>query len=332
MNIEKIVMQKKIENLISNGGLELMEMNVKSLLNDQQRQRKQKIIEEIKAIENGFKMSAPVEKQEYKPNYTKLNLKEQDEDKISKKATDNLKYFKASGEASINNNYIKQKSKIDEAIASEKQNASAQADNIVENAGEQREQAKNTAINRGIVHSSIYNNMMTGIEKKEMADLQNLKTEVEGKISGLNNKLEKLDGEKQNALELFNISYAVKLQDEIDSIKKEIETYNEKATKYNEDIEEKNKALIAKYDEKYQKQVKQAEERNQRILEFLQKYGYGTVENKLKLQQTEVAKDYLNTLDKATALELLTEDDKFKEALGINYFNNLVEYIKNRKE
>lgn len=332
MNIEEIVRQKKIENLISNGGLKLMDINVKSLLNEEQRKRKQKILDDIKAIEKSFQMSAPAEKQDYNPSYTKVDLKDTSEDKINKKATDNLRYFKAKGEADINDNYNAQKDKIDASIASEKQKASAKADVIVENAGEQRVKAKNSAINRGIVHSSIYDNMMTGIERQEMSDLQDLKAEAESSISSLNDKIDKLDKEKQNALELFNISYAVKLQDEIDGMKKEIETYNEKAKKYNEDIEEKNKALISKYDEKYQKQVKQAEERNQRILSFLQKYGYGTVSNKLKLQQTEVAKDYLNTLDKATALELLTEDDKFKDALGINYFNDLVDYVKNRRE
>lgn len=332
MNIEKIVNQKKIKNLISNGGLEIMEMNVKSLLNEEQRKRKQKILDDIKAIEKSFQMSAPQEKQEYSPSFSKIDLKDYNENNINQKANENLKYFKAKGEADIANNYEKEKSKIDESISSEKQKAIGKVESIEKEANSKRENAKNSAINRGIAHSSIYDKMLSNIEKQEMDELEGLEAEVQQKVSTLNDKVAKLDKEKQNALELFNISYAVKLQDEIDSIKKDINDYNEKAKKYNETIEEKNKALIAKYDEKYQKQVKQAEERNQKLLSFMQRYGYGTISNKLKLQQTEVAKDYLNTLDKQTALEILTEDDKFKEVLGQNYFNQLLQYIKNRKE
>ncbi|MGN1227695.1 MAG: hypothetical protein ACI4TX_03535 [Christensenellales bacterium] len=332
MNIKRIVRLYKLAVMIENGGYEIMEMNVKALLNEEQRKQKQKILNDLKAIQKGFEMTAPQEKGEYNPTFTKLDTKQMSDDDIASKAKQNLVYYEAGGKKEINDKYNTSKGKINEQISEVNTSAKADADKLSEQAKDLKESTKNSMINKNIARSSIYQNMMTDIEKEEMQQLQDLKADTDNKINQLNEKLQLLDNERQNALELFDISYAVKVQDQMDKIKKEISNYNDAVTKYNNSIEQKENDLKAKYDEKYQNYVSQIEDRNRKVMEFMQKYGYGTISNKLNSQKYNVALDYLNTMDKDVAMEILTENDDFKNELGENLFNQLIEAIKNRKE
>lgn len=310
----------------------MADLNINSMLDEEQKKQKQKILGDLKKIEQSFEMTVPKDKEEYKPVYTKIDLKNVDDAEIENKATQNLSYYKAKGEKDINDKFNESKSSLSEELNSISQSAKESTDKIKENAKSEKESTKNSLINKNLARSSIYNSLMTDIEKQELSDLESVKAESETKIGELNKKLESLDNEKQSALELFDIAYAVKLQEEIDGIKKELNDYNEKATKYNDDIAKKEKELEAKYEQQYQDYLYEVEEKNRKVLEFLQKYGYGTISNKLSSQKYEVVLNYLNTLTKESALAILTENDDFQNELGKNTYNKLLEVIKNRKE
>lgn len=331
MSLKDVVRFVKISNKIQKGDDIMEGLKIQSLLSDEQKKQKQKVLNDINSIQKSFDLMAPDEKKDYAPNLTRLDLKEQNDNIVEREAKGNLAYYKAKNENDIESNYGQQKQNILEQIDKANENIGVKVNDIKNDATQQKEDAKNALINKNIVRSSIYQNLISDIEKNELASLDNAKAEIDSKVEKLTSKLSQLDSEKQNALELFDIAYAIKLQDEIDGINKKISDYNTQAIKYNNSIEQKEKQLQEKYDSAYQDYVNEVEERNRKVLEFASKYGVGLSNVRVQKQKYEIVKSFLNTLDKQSALEMLNENDDFKNAIGETYFNTLLEEVNGRK-
>ena len=331
MDIKQVVRFVKLANKIQRGEYIMEDLKIQSLLSDEQKKQKQKVLDDIKNIQRSFDIIAPNEKQDYTPNLTKLDLKKVSDNQIKSDAQGNLAYYKAKNENDIETNYNQKKEDVQAKIDSSIRSGAEKVKSIENNSKEQKESTKNTLINRNIIRSSIYQNLLSDIEKQELQSLDKAKAEIDDKVQGLNVQLNKLDDEKQNALELFDIAYAVKLQDEIDTIKKKINDYNTSAIKYNNTIEQKEKDLQAKYDKAYEKYVEEVGERNRKILEFANKYGVGMTNARVQKQKYEIVQNYLNTLDKQSAYEVLTENDDIKNAIGDASYNALLEEVNSRK-
>ena len=331
MDLKGIVQFVKLANKIEKGECIMEELRLQSIITEEQKKQKEKVLKELEGIQKGFELIAPKEKEEKNFDFTKLDLKDISEKQIETDAKGGLEYYKSKGENDIESNYDKKKSEINDKLEKVMADEELGKQKITANAGAQKENVKEDFINKNIIRSSIYQNMMSSIDKEELKELDNLVADTDSKISELNANIQKLDDEKQNALELFNISYAIKLQDEIDKIKKEINNYNVQATKYNNSLLQKEKELKEKYDKQYQDYVDKVEDRNRKVLEFASKYGVSMSNTRLLKQKYEIVKNYLNTLDKQSAYEILNENDDFKNAIGENYFNQLVEEVKSRK-
>lgn len=331
MNKKDVIRLVKLANLIKKGGYIMQDMSIKSLLDEEQKKQKKDIITQLKNIDNSLKVISPKEKEEYNVNLTKLGIRDINDDLIKQKATENLGYFKAKSTKDIEDKYENEKNVLNSNLQFAKQNLEEKRKAVSEKAEQSKENVKDNLINKNVVRGSIYNSFMTDIEKSELANLNNLKDENDKKISTLKTELESLDIKKQEALNDFSINYAIKLQDEIDGIKKEIEKYNNDAIQYNNKIIEKEEALKRKYDESYQNYVKAVDERNKGVMDFLGKYGYSQLDNKITEQKYDLVKNYLNTLSKDSALMVLTEDNEFLSLLGEDDYDKLLTAVKGRK-
>ena len=331
MTDKGIVRLVKLANIIKKGEYIMIDMNLESAVNTEQKNQKKKILDDIKSLSRSFELVSPEEKKDIDFGFSQLSLKNVDDDKIKKESENSLAYYKAKGEKDIETSFDSKKENINTQIADTKNSGEQKKEKITQNAGEQRQGIKNAMINKNLVRSSIYQNMMTDSEKQELAELDNVANETNNKIETLNGELIKLDGEKQSALELFNIAYAVKLEDEIAKLKKSIDSYNSQAIKYNNTILQKEQELQEKYDKQYQAYLDDVEKRNREVYKFIASYGQGNSNARLERQKYDMALDYLNTMDKETALEVLTEDDEFKVAVGDSNYEKLLDAINNRK-
>lgn len=331
MNVKDIVRFVSVANMLQKGGFLMAQINMETILNEEQKKQKEKVLNEIKGLADSFKIENIKEKEDYNPNLIKLDLKEVNQDNMENSAKDSLSYYEVKGKQDIENKYNNDIQKTQSEIDNLQNGLQLKQEDVKKKSAVLKENLKNKFINNNIYRSTIYEKFMSQIEKDEIDDLEKLKSETDAKIENLNGKLATLDSEKQNALEIFDIAYAVKLQEQIDKINKEINNYNMSAIKYNNQIQEKEEILKQKYEKQYLDYIKDAEDRNKKVMEFVQKYGYSAIQDKLNRQKYDMVLNYLNTMDKQTAYEILTENDDFKNELGINYYNKLIDIINNRK-
>ena len=139
-------------------------------------------------------------------------------------------------------------------------------------------------------------------------------------VDELNAKLNILEGQKQSALGAFDIEYAIKLQDKIDSINSELAEKQENIIKYNNQIKE----LQAKH----QKEQDETNFNNLKDLAGIYaKYGTGVVDEIKNNQKYQVAKEYFKNMSNGDAVLELESNPNYKTQLG-SYYNRLLKELK----
>ncbi len=249
---------------------------------------------------------------------TNLNLQKIDyvaptKEEVKSKAENSLLGYKNNGIEKINSNYDLQNQQISDAVKKAKENEIEQKSQIEKTYASVKENAKNDAIKRGLARSSIIVNKLDNYDNRMLSDLTVLASETNDKIFSLNTQKNTLELEKNNALKAFDIEYAIKLQDKIDSINEDISKKEQSVTKYNNEIAE----IEAKWNRDAEKENYS---REQDMANFFAKYGSYTIETLKRDEKYQIAKDYFASLDKENALKELTSNSAYKENLGpVNY-------------
>ena len=163
-------------------------------------------------------------------------------------------------------------------------------------------------------------------------NLEHLANELSSKILEIEKEEKDLINKRDTALANFEIEYAVKLQDKIDELTNEITKYNNQVTEYNNKLKEIEEKRRLEHEKQYANAVKENEERNQEILRFLSKYGKGSYSVYAQQQKINAINEFVNSLDKQTALEVMLEDDEIKNVLGESDFNEILRSIQERKD
>jgi len=258
-----------------------------------------------------------------------LDLKEMTYDaptqeEVSKNAENSLQSYKNENVNSIITEYDTKKDAIDKSIESLKESSKNQSDEIKNVYKNVKENASNDAIKRGLARSSIIVNTLNSYDNNMIKDLSDLTEETNKEIVSLNTKKEDLNTQKEVALSNFDIEYAVKLQEKINSINSEIAKAQENVIKYNNEIaKEKAKWEREQKEQNYQK--------NQDLIDNIGKYGIYTILIMKQNEKFEIARDYFKNVDKETALKELENNSSYKENLGPNNYATLIDEIKNRK-
>ena len=136
--------------------------------------------------------------------------------------------------------------------------------------------------------------------------------ELTKNINSLNSQKSLLEEQKQNALNSFDIAYAIKLSEKIDSINSSLDKKEQEIQKYNNEIAEKE----AEYKRKKQQEAID-------YAEFISEYGIGSIEIMKSGEKYEIAKQYFADMDKDQALKELTTNPIYKSQLG-TYYNKLL--------
>lgn len=256
--------------------------------------------------------------------FEKLDNVEINQDKIKKDAENSLAEEKKNEINSIIKEAENTKNDITASIQNVKTSAQTQKDNLDKLYEERKEVASDEALKRGLGRSSIIINQIDAFEKDKIDEYMAIDKELSSAINSLNAQLGELETNKQKALSDYDIAYAVKLNEKIKEINDELYQKQQEVIKYNNEIAEKE----AEYNLSKEKQ--DASIKNDLIsqqldvAEFIEKYGINALYSLKYQDKFDVALDYFNNIDKATALnELKNNATYYKEQLGNKYYDLL---------
>ena len=184
-----------------------------------------------------------------------------------------------------------------------------------------KQQASNDAVKRGLSRSSIVINILDAFDQNMIKEYNKINDEITSKIDSLNNQKNLLNEQRENALNAFDITYAVKLSEKIDEINQSLLEEEQKVLEYNNEIAQKE----AEYEAERKKNALE-------YAEYVEKYGYTGIEKMKQEEKYQLAKDYLMSMSKEEALNELNSNKLFNSELGSINFNKLKVLLSERKE
>lgn len=218
-------------------------------------------------------------------------------------------------------------------VENKKKSASEESDLKAQSLDKKYEEMEKAIIN-GLIQKGLYNSSIKGSQKKaneEAKDyeLKELSDELNKKISAYDTQIEKLRGEENVALEELDLSYAQKLQKEIDSLlekrNKEINSIND----YNNKLKEKEAKYLEDRATAIEKQLTQRLKDEQYLKYLENKNGYAGEKLENYTQRYNLALEFYNSIPKSVALEMINDNKQLQDYLG-NMFGRLVSEMAKR--
>lgn len=274
--------------------------------------------DKLNEVSSSFGVSGNTEVKPEKVELEKMEFTMPTQSEIIASSENSLKDYKDSEIQNINDSY---KLKLDE-LNTNKQDLVKTTDSTKESLNSYYSNAKNNAesqaLKRGLARSSIIINQLGAFDAEKIADYKKLDEELNTQINAINFEISALDGQKQNALNNFNVSYAVKLQEKINSLTEELNKKQNEVIEYNNEIALKE-AEFNKSVDKLNAEIEQAKKDGATDLTKLYgEYGPNVVEKVKSDQIYNTAKQLLNSLS-ADEVKWILADDKFKIIIGDNY-------------
>ncbi len=254
-------------------------------------------------------------------NLEKMEFEKLSDEEIAKKAENSLSEYKNSELENINSSYETKNKDIDEQISTTKTDGEEQKNETTQLYSSLKQQASNDAVKRGLSRSSIVINILDAFDQNMIKEYNKINDEITSKIDSLNNQKNLLNEQRENALNAFDITYAVKLSEKIDEINQSLLEEEQKVLEYNNEIAQKE----AEYEAERKKNALE-------YAEYVEKYGYTGIEKMKQEEKYQLAKDYLMSMSKEEALNELNSNKLFNSELGSINFNKLKVLLSERKE
>ena len=243
------------------------------------------------------------------------------DEEISSKAQDSLQDYKTQQLQAIEDDYNTKTTNIDTKIESANSDGDKQKQEANALYSSLKDQAKKDATKRGLARSSIVINILDAFDQNMIEKYNQINDQISSTISSLNNQKSLLSEQRQNALNAFDISYALKLSNKIDEINTELAKEEEKVLQYNNEIAQKE----AEYELK----------RKQNALDYAQyidKNGQDSIDKAKQDEKYILAKQYLDSLSKQEAMDEILNNKVFSSELGAVNYNKLKVLVNSRKD
>lgn len=274
----------------------------------QKEDKKKALKDNFEAIDNKY-LNTLTGNQEPSLNLEKMTFEKPSDEQIKQQATNSLADYRESGLKNIEQEYMTKSQNIDDSISLKKQNADMQKSELEKKYASLKADASNDALKRGLARSSIVVNTLEAFDNKMLDNFMTINQDLANSIDTLSNQKSLLEQQKQNALNSFDISYAVQLNEKIDKINEKLKQQEETVLKYNNEIAEKE----AEYKRKKQQEALD-------YAEYVGKYGLGTIEMMKSNEKYKLAREYFLTLPKAEAIKELESDSTYINQLGTYYY------------
>ena len=250
------------------------------------------------------------------------------QEEIKKTAENSLFDYKNESLEKINSDYESANKKIDSDLESEKSAFVSRKDELESLYGSLKKEASDDALKRGLARSSIIVSKLEAFDNSMLDNFMKLDSEYQKKFSELNSEKSLLEMQKQNALSSFDIAYAVKLEDKINSLNSEIKAQEEKVLKYNNEIAEKEAEYEKQLQELENKIIREDRQDNLDLVEYLTKEGTVAYDDLRAREKYEYAYETLKGLSKDEALNELQNNVDYRKHLG-RYYDRLVSIFQN---
>ena len=262
------------------------------------------------------------EKYNFTPNDLTLERKTfegKTDDEVKDEAQRSLKEYKDTGIADIEKSYSDKKTALDENIHDTKTQGESKKQETVDLYSSLKDDAKQDAIKRGLARSSIVINVLDAFNQNMIDEYNKINEEISSKIQNLTTQKTLLDEQKQNALNSFDISYALKLSNKIDEINEKLSEQQQKVIEYNNQIAEKEAEYKSKQTDKTLTYAK-----------YIQSYGKDGINVLKQDEKFTLAKNYLDDLTKEEALSELENNKVFASELGPSNYTKLKVFIEGK--
>ncbi len=297
----------------------------KSVLNT--KKNSNNILEKLKEVNNLFSVNE-TENMPNSPTFERLKDVEIDADKIKQDAIDELKEYKTNSISNIENEYINKGSQFKSNIEDLKETAQSTKNEISNSFANLKEEASNDALKRGLARSSIIINTLDAFNNKEIETYNKIDKELSNNINAINFELNALTSSYEEALNNFDIDYASKLKDKIDSTTEKLKKQQEEVIKYNNEIAEKEAEFNSKLFELTNEINDKNWDKNQDVIELYGKYGTMVVDKYKSNKMYDIALNYFSGLNREDALNEISNNSEFKILLGETNYEKLINTLK----
>ena len=282
------------------------------------------VIGTINAINDSFGL---IEIPDYEePDFSRLDVPSKSGEEIEKEARDALADYRNTELSSLDSDFESKRDSLEQNKEDLKENKISTLSTISSTYNKARENASNDALRRGLARSSIIVSVLDAFSKDEIEDINRVEKDYVDSLNAIDFEINALDAQRKQAINDFDIAYAVKLNDKINILTSEFEKKQSEIIKYNNEIAEKEK----EYQDNYNKLVADIKEKNitnaSKQSELVSKYGTKALANYTKNQVFAVLDNYLAGKDKSKRIELLTSSG-LKDALGANYDEAYKRYV-----
>lgn len=243
------------------------------------------------------------------------------DEEIKKQAENNLYDYKETGIQGINDEYTEKQNSLENQISSTLKSGDEKKTEAKELYSSLKQDASNDATKRGLARSSIVINVLDAFDQNMIKEYNKINEEISSTVDSLNNQKALLNEQKQNALNSFDITYAVKLSEKIDEINKELLEQEQKVIEYNNEIAEKE----AEYEQKRKENALD-------YADYVSEYGVKELEEIKQNEKYMLAKDYFMSMPKEEALKELESNRVFNAELGSVAFNKLKVILNARED
>lgn len=290
---------------------------------ENQTKKSKSILEQFSEVDNKYSSLSSLGESDL--NLQELTFKKPTEAEVKTKAENSLSEYKNSNIASINSNFETKNKNIDNSIEEAKKAGEEDAKKIYSNYKNVKQDAKDDAVKRGLARSSIIVNTLASYDNGMLNELSSKSDEVNAKIVAFQNEKNLLEQQKQNALGSFDIEYAVKLQEKIDSINQSIQEKEQEVIKYNNDIAE----IKAKWE---QEKGNENFDKTTHLAELMGKYGVAVFDELKQNEKYALLQNHFKSMSKDEALNELKNNSAYISNIGKYNYNKLLQELNDRLE
>lgn len=285
--------------------------------------------DKIKNIDDKYKLDLTFDstKDDISLNLERQKYSRPSDEEIRKQAEDSLKSYEDKEQKGIENEYAAGNRKLDEESQKLGDDFESQTKKVEQTYENAKENNKNTFIRRGLSRSSIMQENLKNLDESKNAAQDTLAKELKQNLEKITIERDLLETQKQSALESFNIAYAVKLSEKINKLTESAKQAEDAVTKYNNQLEEKEKKFALSQQEHNIKQDNQKLKDNKFVLDYINEYGRVGLDWLIAKEKLTAAKDSIKGLSKEQALAQI-ERDGYRDILGDSVYKSLINYVK----
>lgn len=316
-------------NLFKEGGIvnnytiddEVTKKVLKTYSSNQKNSNIDELISKINQVDESF---AITDIPEYEaPQFEKLENINISDEEIKEQAENSLYDYKQSSLKKIEDEISEKESTLNQNLEDLNTNVTNSKQTLEAYYDDKREDTSNDALKRGLSRSSIVINQLDAFNKDEIATYNQIEKEYQENLNSINFELNSLNLQKQQALDDFDIAYAVKLNEQISALNNELLEKQAEITKYNNEIVKQEEDYKQKYNELVNDIKNKNIDTDAKLIDLTAKYGEKVIENYRKSKVNSLVDTYFRDMEKEDIINELNNNESLRIALG-SYLDEII--------